>query len=320
MKILIVGATGTLGRQIAKQAIENGHEIRCLVRNPRKASFLQEWGCELTKGNLLNISDIEYALKDIEAVIDAATSRPDDPKSIYETDWDGKLNLFNACESLNIKRLIFLSLLLTEKFRNVPLMDVKFCTEKLLEKSSFDYTIFNCAAFMQGVIGQFAIPVLDSQAVWMSGTPTKIAYMNTQDMAKVIVAALNNPKTYKKSLPLVGPRAWDSNEVIALCEKYSDKKAKIFRVSPFVINFTQKVVSFFQDSLNIAERLAFAEVTSSGESLDADMSKTYEILDMKKEDMTTLEIYIKEYYQQILRRLKEMEVDLNIEEKKRLPF
>ena len=320
MKILLVGATGTLGRQIAKQAIENGHEIRCLVRNPRKASFLQEWGCELTKGNLLNISDIEYALKDIEAVIDAATSRPDDPKSIYETDWDGKLNLFNACESLNIKRLIFLSLLLTEKFRNVPLMDVKFCTEKLLEKSSFDYTIFNCAAFMQGVIGQFAIPVLDSQAVWMSGAPTKIAYMNTQDMAKVIVAAVNNPKTYKQSFPLVGPKAWDSNEVIALCEKYSDKKAKIFRVSPFIISFTQKIVSFFQDSLNIAERLAFAEVTSSGESLDADMSKTYEILDIKKEDMTTLEIYIKEYYQQILKRLKEMEVDLNIEEKKRLPF
>ena len=46
MKILLVGATGTLGRQIAKQAIEDGHEVRCFVRNPRKASFLQEWGCE----------------------------------------------------------------------------------------------------------------------------------------------------------------------------------------------------------------------------------------------------------------------------------
>ena len=51
MKILLVGATGTLGRQIAKNAIEQGHEVRCFVRNPRKASFLQEWGCELTKGN-----------------------------------------------------------------------------------------------------------------------------------------------------------------------------------------------------------------------------------------------------------------------------
>ena len=50
------------------------------------------------------------------------------------------------------------------------------------------------------------------------------------------------------------------------------------------------------------------------------MSKTYEILELKKEDMPSLESYIKEYYQQILKRLREMEADLNIEEKKRLPF
>ncbi len=320
MKILLVGATGTLGRQIAKQAIEEGHEVRCFVRNPRKASFLQEWGCELTKGNLLNSGDIDYALQDIEVVIDSATGRPEDSKSIYETDWDGKLNLFNACESKKIKRVIFLSILLTEKFRNIPLMDIKYCTEKLLEKSNFDYTIFKCAAFMQGVISQFAIPVLDSQAVWMSGTPTKIAYMNTQDMAKIVVSSINKPKSYKLSLPLVGPRAWDSDEVISLCEKYSNKKAKIFRVSPFLIKATQNVVSFFQDALNVSERLAFAEVTSSGVPLDADMSNTYEVLELKKEDSTSLESYIKEYYQQILKRLKEMEADLNIEEKKRLPF
>ena len=320
MKILLVGATGTLGRQIAKQAIEEGHEVRCFVRNPRKASFLQEWGCELTKGNLLNSGDIDYALQDIEVVIDSATGRPEDSKSIYETDWDGKLNLFNACESKKIKRVIFLSILSTEKFRNVPLMDVKYCTEKLLEKSNFDYTIFKCAAFMQGVISQFAIPVLDSQAVWMSGNPTKIAYMNTQDMAKIIVSSINKPKSYKSSLPLVGPKAWDSDEVISLCEKYSNKKAKIFRVSPFLIKATQNVVSFFQDALNVSERLAFAEVTSSGVPLDADMSNTYEVLELKKEDSTSLESYIKEYYQQILKILKEMEADLNIEEKKRLPF
>ena len=320
MKILLVGATGTLGRQIAKKAIEEGHEVRCFVRNPRKASFLQEWGCELTKGNLLNSGDIDYALQDIEVVIDSATGRPEDSKSIYETDWDGKLNLFNACESKEIKRVIFLSILLTERFRNVPLMDVKYCTEKLLEKSNFDYTIFKCATFMQGVISQFAIPVLDSQAVWMSGTPTKIAYMNTQDMAKIIVSSINNPKSYKLSLPLVGPNAWNSDEVISLCEKYSNKKAKIFRVSPFLIKVTQNVVSFFQDALNVSERLAFAEVTSSGVALDSDMSNTYEVLDLKEDDITSLENYIKEYYQQILKRLKEMEADLNIEEKKRLPF
>ena len=320
MKILIVGATGTLGRQIAKQAIEEGHDVRCIVRNPRKASFLQEWGCELTKGNILVKSDISYALQEIEAVVDASTSRPEDKESIYETDWEGKLNLFNECEIKGIKRIIFLSIILTENFRNVPLMDVKYCTEKLLESSDFDYTIFQSAAFMQGVISQFAIPILENQAVWMSGTPTKIAYMNTQDMAKFIVASLDNKKTFKTKLPLVGPKAWDANEIITLCEKYSNRKAKIFRISDVIIKATQSAVSFFQDSLNVAERLAFAEVTSSGIELNSDMEKTYEILEIKGTDMTTLELYIKEYYQQILKRLKEMEVDLDIEEKKRLPF
>ena len=320
MKILLVGATGTLGRQIAKKAVEEGHEVRCIVRNPRKASFLQEWGCELTKGDLLQKDDINYALQDIEAVIDAATSRPDDSKSIYETDWEGKLNLFNECETNGVSRIIFLSILLTEEFRNVPLMDVKFCTEKLLEDSKFNYTIFKCAAFMQGVIGQFAIPILDSQAVWMSGSPTNIAYINTQDMANIIVSSLGNPKTYKLTLPLVGPKAWNANEIIALCEKYSNKKAKVFRVADFILKATQSAVSFFEDSLNIAERLAFAEVTSSGKELNADMAKTLDLLEIKASDMTSLENYLKEYYEQILKRLKEMEIDLEIEEKKRLPF
>tara|TARA_Y100000589_G_scaffold256438_1_gene245595 strand:- start:391 stop:990 length:600 start_codon:yes stop_codon:yes gene_type:complete len=199
-------------------------------------------------------------------------------------------------------------------------MDVKFCTEKLLEKSNFNYTIFKCAAFMQGVIGQFAIPILDSQAVWMSGSPTKIAYINTQDMAKMIVSAIENSNTYKLSLPLVGPKAWNANEIISLCEKYSNKKAKVFRVADFIIRATQSAVSFFEDSLNVSERLAFAEVTSSGKELNADMSKTLELLNFQDSNMTSLESYIKEYYEQILKRLKEMEVDLEIEEKKRLPF
>ena len=320
MKILLVGASGTLGRQIAKNAVDAGHEVRCLVRNPRKASFLQEWGCELSKGDLLNIRDIEYSLQDIDAVIDSATCRSDETKSIYDIDWTGKLNLFNACEKLGVKRIIFLSILLTEKFRNVPLMDIKYCTEKLLEESDFDYTIFKGAAFMQGVISQFAIPVLDSQPVWISGNQTKIAYMNTQDMAKFVVNSVDNEKTIRKTFPLVGPKAWEAEEIISLCEKLSNKKAKIFRVSQLLIQIAQSLVSFFESSLNISERLAFAEVTSGKESLDADMDETYALFGLSKENVTTLESYVSEYYGQIIKRLKEMEVDLDLEEKKRLPF
>ena len=163
MQVLVVGGTGTLGRQIARRALDAGHQVRCMVRTPRKAAFLQEWGCELTRGDLLEPDSLDYALEGMDAVIDASTSRPNDPRSIYETDWDGKLNLLRACERAEVKRFVFLSLLGAHQHRQVPLMDIKACTEKLLESSDFDYTILQGAAFMQGVISQFAIPVLESQ-------------------------------------------------------------------------------------------------------------------------------------------------------------
>ena len=90
---------------------------------------------------MLEPASLDYALEGVDAVIDAATSRPDDPKSIYETDWDGKLNLLRACERAGVKRFVFLSLLDADKHRDVPLMDIKYCTEKLLRESELDYTV-----------------------------------------------------------------------------------------------------------------------------------------------------------------------------------
>jgi uncharacterized protein YbjT (DUF2867 family) len=320
MQVLVVGGTGTLGRQIARRALDQGHKVRCVVRSPRKASFLQEWGCELTRGDLLEPDSLSYALEGQEAVIDAATARPTDAAGIYTIDWDGKLNLLRACEGVGVKRFIFVSLLDAERHRSVPLMNIKHCTEQLLIQSDFDYTILRCVAFMQGVIGQFAIPVLESQTVWVSGTPTPIAYMNTQDVARFAVAALDHPATIRHAFPVVGPRAWNTGEVTQLCEKYSGKSARVFRVPPFLIRWMQGLASFFEPGLNVAERLAFAEVTGGGRSLDAPMEQSYAAFGLDPAETTRLEDYLKEYYDTILRRLREMEADLDKDAKKKLPF
>jgi len=320
MQVLVVGGTGTLGRQIASRALEAGHQVRCMVRTPRKAAFLQEWGCELTRGDLLEPASLDYALEGVDAVIDASTSRPDDPRSVYETDWDGKLNLLRACEKAGVKRFVFLSLLAADQHRQVPLMDIKYCTEKLLRESEFDYTILQGAAFMQGVISQFAIPVLESQTVWVSGSPTAIAYMNTQDMARFAVAALERSETIRASFPVVGPRAWNTGEVVQLCEQASDKSARVFRVPPFLIRLMQGVCNAFEPAVNVAERLAFADVVGGGEPLDAPMEATYEAFGLDPAESTTLEAYIREYYTTILKRLRDMEKDLDKDAKKKLPF
>jgi uncharacterized protein YbjT (DUF2867 family) len=320
MQVLVIGATGTLGRQIARQALDAGHQVRCMVRSPRRAAFLQEWGCELTRGDLLEPDSLDYALEGQEAVIDASTARANDPGSSYETDWTGKLNLLDAAERAGLKRFVFVSLLDAAKHRDVPLMDIKHCTEQALIDSDFDYTILRCVAFMQGLISQIAIPVLENQTVWVSGTPTPIAYMNTQDVARFAVSALSRPETIRKALPVVGPRAWSTGEITQLCEKYSGKSARVFRVRPFLLRLMQGIASFFEPAVNVAERLSFDKVIGGGAPLNAPMEESYAAFGLDPAETTGLESYLREYYDTILKRLREMEADLDKDAKKKLPF
>ncbi|MFN9645039.1 MAG: NAD(P)H-binding protein [Cyanobacteriota bacterium] len=320
MRVLVVGGTGTLGRQIAKQALSEGHTVRCMVRSPRKAAFLQEWGCELTRGDLLEPDSLEYALEGQEAVIDAATARATDPGSCYPVDWTGQLNLFHAAQNAGPLRFIFFSILRAGDHPDVPLMDIKAHAEQWLMASKLDFTILRCAAFMQGLISQFAIPVLEGQTVWVSGVPTPIAYMNTQDMARFAVAALAREQTLRKTFPVVGPRAWTTGEITQLCERFSGKEARIARVPPVFLRLMAGVASFFDASVNVAERLAFEQVTGGGQALDAPMEESYAAFGLDSSKTTTLETYLQEYYQTILRRLKDMEADLDKNAKKKLPF
>jgi len=70
----------------------------------------------------------------------------------------------------------------------------------------------------------------------------------------------------------------------------------------------------------VAERLAFAEVVTAGRAFDAPMAESYEAFGLDPEATTRLEDYLKEYYDTILRRLREMEADLDKDAKKKLPF
>jgi uncharacterized protein YbjT (DUF2867 family) len=309
MTLLIVGATGTLGRQVARRALDEGYKVRCIARNYRKAAFLKEWGAELVWGDLCQPDSLSAALEGVTAVIDAATARPTDSLSAKDVDWEGKVSLIQACVAAGIERYVFFSFLDAEKYSQVPLLEIKRCTELFLAESGLKYTILKPCGFLQGLIGQYAIPILDGQSVWVPGVSSPVAYMDTQDIAKFAVQALSVPETENKAFPVVGSRAWTADEIIRLCERYSGKEAKVTRTPTRVLRFFSGVTRFFQWTLNISERLTFAKVLASGQPLNAPMDEVYEVFGLDPKEMTTLEAYLQEYFSRITKKLKEIEYE-----------
>ncbi|MBE9222645.1 SDR family oxidoreductase [Cyanobacterium stanieri LEGE 03274] len=317
MKILVVGATGTLGRQIVRHALDNDYEVRCLVRNTGKASFLKEWGAELIVGDICKPETLPPALKEVDAVVDAATTRATSSLSIKQVDWQGKVNLIQATQEADIKRYIFFSIVNAKEFENVPLMNIKYCTELFLQESGLDYTIFQLAGFMQGLIPQYGIPILDNQPVWVSGENTPIAYMNTQDVAKFVINALEIPETNKQTFPIMGDRAWSGEEIIRLCERLSGKEAKVSRIPIGLLRFLRGFTRWFGWTLNASDRLAFAEVIAGGKPMNAPMDDVYEKLQVDRDDITKLEDYLEEYFTRIMKKVREIDLEQSKKKKKK---
>ncbi|OAB57587.1 3-beta hydroxysteroid dehydrogenase [Phormidium willei BDU 130791] len=309
MSLLIVGATGTLGRQIARQAIDEGYSVRCLVRSFNRASFLRKWGAELVRGDLCDPTTLPPALDGITHVIDAATVRVTDSLSVKEVDWHGKVALIQAAHQAGVERFVFCSILNNDQYPHVPLMEIKRCTERFLAESGLNYTVLQLAGFMQGLIGQYAIPILDNQPVWLTGKAAPIAYANTQDIAKFAVKALSLPETANQTYPVVGTRAWSAEEIIQLCERLSGRTARITRAPLGLLRTVRRAARFFQWGANVADRLYFAEVLASGTPLATSMDDVYPVFDINPNEMTTLEAYLQEYHSSIMKKIKEIEYE-----------
>ena len=310
MSLLIIGGTGTLGRQVVLQALTKGYQVRCLVRNFRKASFLREWGAELVYGDLTRPETIPPCLKGITAIIDASTSRANELESLKKVDWEGKLCLIEAAKVANIQRFIFFSAQNVEEFDNIPLMKVKNGIEIKLKESGIPYTIFRLSGFYQGLIEQYAIPILENLPIWVTNENTYISYMDTQDIAKFCLRSLQIPQTKNQTFFLSGSKGWVSTEIINLCEQLAGQKAKVQKVPLFILKLISRFFSFFEWGQNISDRLAFAEILTTENNFSNSTFDLYKMFKIDPSELIQLDDYFLEYFIRLLKRLR----DINFED------
>ena len=306
MALFVIGATGSLGRQIVRQALNEGYNVRCLVRNIRKAGFLREWGAELVYGDLSAPETLPNSFKGISAVIDASTGRSTDNLNFKDIDWDGKIALLQAAKIAGVKRFIFFSILNANKYSYIPLMKFKSNFEYILQNSEVPYTIFQLSGFFQGLIGQYALPILEQQPIYITSESLPVSYMDTEDIAKFCLKSLELPDTENKTFALGNPNSVLSSSIINTCETLSGQKAVTTQLPIVGIRLGRQFMNLFEWTWNIGDRLSFVEVFSGSEEFQIDYEPIQKTFNIAPSELLTIENYLKQYFEQILNKLKDL--------------
>ena len=192
MSILVIGGTGTLGRQIVKQALDEGYQVKCLVRDFRRGAFLKDWGAELIYGDLSIPSTIPTALKGVNTIIDSATIRSTSSYTSEAIDWRGKISFNRSSEISRYQEIYFFFCFKCSKEPINTFSVVKVEIGEKLAESGLNYTVFQCSGFFQGLISQYALPILENETIWLPSDSAPVAYLDTQDAAKAVVQSLDN--------------------------------------------------------------------------------------------------------------------------------
>lgn len=290
--ILIVGATGFLGRETAKLLLARGEQVRVLARTPTKADDLKQLGAEVTQGDLVDSSSLMRACQGVGRVLAAAHSLLG--KGRYKSEYvdgAGHRVLIDAAKAAGVSHFVYTSILGVSPDHPIDFFRTKYDTEEYLKASGLSYTILRPSAFMEWHAHVFnGKSILESGKTTILGTGTKPRnFMAVRDVAQFAVLALTDPKARNRTIEMGGPQNFTDNQVAELYGKLSGVTPKVNHMPPLIARVMSIVLKPFQPGLSRIMYVSSLPDGAFGETFDpAAMLKEYPM------HLTTLEEFIRE--------------------------
>lgn len=203
MKVLVAGANGQTARQLVGMLVEDGHEVRGLVRKEEQFSNVESDGAEPV---LVDLEEDEAdgkvgdAVQGCDAIVFAAGAGPGSGNERKETmDYGGAVKLIEAAEQQGVRRYLMLSTMgaddpesRDEKMQ--PYMRAKSKADERLRNSDLDHTIIRPGRLTDDA-GTGSIDAAESLG-WYDEIPR-------EDVARVFAAALEASNTYGKTIEIL---------------------------------------------------------------------------------------------------------------------
>lgn len=215
-RVLVLGATGTIGRATVKALVDRGHEVVCFLRTnagfgvehePDESSRLLH-GAALRFGDATNPASVDadgFHGEKFDVLVSCLASRTGAPADAWAIDYQAHSYALKAAKADGVEHMVLLSAICVQK----PLLEfqkAKLAFEAELMASGMTYSIVRPTAFFKSLSGQVdrvrrGKPFL----MFGDGELTACKPISDRDLGEFIARCLDNPACHNKILPIGGP-------------------------------------------------------------------------------------------------------------------
>ena len=215
-RILVLGATGTIGQATVRALVARGHEVVCFVR-PRAgvggALGPQELarrlpGAELRYGevtNPLSLARDGFAGERFDVLLSCLASRTGAPRDAWAIDHQAHVDALEQARRCGVTQMVLLSAICVQK----PLLafqQAKLAFERVLIDSGLNHSIVRPTAFFKSLSGQVervrqGRPFL----VFGDGRLTACKPISDDDLGDYLAGCVDDETRHRRVLPIGGP-------------------------------------------------------------------------------------------------------------------
>lgn len=214
--IAITGATGQLGQRVIHTLLNTvaAKDVVAIVRNPAKATALQEKGVQVRAADYNDVAALTAALEGVEKLLLISSSEVGQRAPQHR-------NVIDAAKAAGVTLIAYTSLLHADR-SPLALADEHVATEKMLADSGIPYVLLRNGWYTENYLASVP-PALEHGVFIGSAGEGKIASASRQDYADAAAKVLTLENQGGRVYELAGDHAWTLNDLTALLSQTTGK-------------------------------------------------------------------------------------------------
>ena len=246
--VLVVGATGNVGRLVVENLLARGKGVRALVRPTSDASALESAGVEIARGDMLDPGSLVGAMDGVDSLVTTAIGYSKRKKGDgADTDVVGNRNLVDAAGRAGVRRFVLTGILTADQTPGVAHFWHKKLAEDYLAGRGVPFVSLRPGAFFEQFASNNALD--KGRMSWFGSADVPLTFVLTSDLARYLAEAVDAPGVDGETIDIGWDRAASATETAEILGELLGREVRPRTVPMGVISAAGGLIGPFSSTV-----------------------------------------------------------------------